>query len=327
MKAVVYRHYGPPGVLNCHDEPKPTPGDTEVLVRVRAASINPIDWHFLRGEPYLLRLATGLRRPRVTRLGVDVSGQVETVGRTVTRFKAGDEVFGMTRGALAEYVCALEDALALRPDNATADQAAGVPVAALTALQGLRDKGRIQAGQGVLINGAAGGVGTFAVQIAKAYRAEVTGVCSTRNIELVRSLGADRVIDYTRENFTTGARRYDLILDMIGNHSLSDCRRALTPTGACVMVGGSGKKWTGPLGRVVLGSIRSSFASRRFVMIMARRNRRDLEVLRDFLASGKILPVIDRRFSLSETPAAIQYLETGHARGKVIITVAGSDAA
>ncbi len=327
MKAIVYHHYGPPDVLRCEDIAKPAATDAEVLIRVRAGSINPVDWHLMRGEPFLLRLAAGLRRPRVARFGVDLAGQVEAVGRNVTRFKPGDEVFGTARGALADYACAPESALALKPEGTTPEQAACVPIAALTALQGLRDKGRIRPGLRVLINGAAGGVGTFAVQIAKAHQTEVTGVCGARNVALVRSLGADRAIDYAQEDFTTSGQRYDLILDMIGHHSLAALRRALSPQGICVLVGGSSGKWIDPMGRLIKASLLSIFISQKLVMFLARPNPHDLETLRALLDAGKIAPVIDRRYPLAETPAAIQYLETGHARGKVVITVDGSAAA
>ncbi len=238
MKAIVYHRYGSPDVLKCEEIERPTPKDDEVLVKVRAASLNPLDWHFMRGEPYFIRLMTGLRRPKFTRLGVDVAGRVEAVGRSVTWFEPGDEVFGGCRGAFAEYACARESELITKPEGVTFEQAACVNVAALTALQSLRDKGRVRPGQKVLINGAAGGVGTFAVQIAKWLGAEVTGVCSTRNVEMVRSIGADHVIDYTGEDFTEGGRRYDLILDCVGSHRLSALRRVLSPEGTYIAVGG-----------------------------------------------------------------------------------------
>ena len=238
MKAVVYYNYGSPGVLRCEEIAKPTPGDDEVLIEVRAASVNPLDWHFMRGTPYFIRLMLGLRKPKLPRLGVDVAGLVEAAGRNVTQFKPGDRVFGSCRGAFAEYVCTSQAALAVKPDNVTFEQAASVPMAALTALQAFRDKGHIQPGQKVLINGAAGGVGTFAVQIARSFGAEVTGVCSTRNVDMVRSLGADRVIDYTQGDFTGNGQQYDVILDLIANHSLSACRRILNPKGTYIAAGG-----------------------------------------------------------------------------------------
>jgi NADPH:quinone reductase-like Zn-dependent oxidoreductase len=322
MKAVVYHNYGSPDVLKCEEIEKPTAGDNEVLIKVRAASVNPLDWHFMRGTPYVVRIMAGLLKPKVTRLGVDVAGQVEAVGRNVTQFKPGDEVFGACRGAFAEYACTAESALVMKPDNVTFEQAASVQVAALTALQGLRDKGRIQAGQKVLINGAAGGVGTFAVQIAKSFGAEVTGVCSTRNVDMVRSIGADRVIDYTQEDFTKTGQRYDLILDCVGNHSLLTCRRFLTPKGIHVGVGGPSGPWMiGPLARAITGPVLSWFVSQKFLTFMAKSNKEDLTIMRELMATGKVTPVIDRRYKLSEVPEAVRYLEEGHARGKVIITV------
>ncbi len=248
MKAIVLCDYGPPDVLKLEDVEKPVPADDQVLVRVRAASVNPLDWHRMRGTPYVGRAEMGLRKPKNTGLGVDFAGTVESVGRNVTRFRPGDEVFGGRTGAFGQYVTVRQDrAVVPKPANLTFEQAAAVPVAAITALQGLRDVGRLQPGQKVLINGASGGVGTFAVQIAKALGADVTGVCSTRNVELVRSIGADRVVDYTREDFTKSGERYDLILDNVGNHSLSECRRALNPKGRYVMVGGPPGRWINPL--------------------------------------------------------------------------------
>jgi NADPH:quinone reductase-like Zn-dependent oxidoreductase len=297
--------------------------DDQVLVKVHAAAVNPLDWHYMRGSPYIMRLGTGLGAPDEPRLGVDFAGTVESVGKDVTRFKPGDAVFGGRTGAFAEFVTVREErALALKPANITFEQAAAVPIAAITALQGLRDKGRLQAGQKVLINGASGGVGTFAVQIAKALGAEVTGVCSTRNVDLVRGLGADHVIDYTRENFTASDQRYDLILDNVGNHSLREVRRALEPNGTLVIVGTSSKgNWVGPLWRPLKAMALSPFVSQELVNIMAQLDPRDLEVLADLMRSGKMTPVIDRRYSLSDVPAAVRYLEEGRARGKVIISV------
>jgi len=323
MKAIVYHDYGSPDVLKCEEIDKPTPGDSEVLIRVRAASVNPADWHYMRGTPYFVRLQAGLRRPKATRLGVDVAGQVETVGRNVTQLKPGDGVFGACRGAFAEYACAAESALVMKPDNVTFEQAASVPIAAVTALQGLRDKGRIQPGQKVLINGAAGGVGTFAVQIAKSFGAEVTGVCSTRNVDRVRSIGADQVIDYTQEDFTKTGQRYDIILDAVGNHSLLACRRALNPKGIYVAVGGPSGPWMiGPLARAITAPVLSRLVSQNLVMLLARLSKEgDLAILRDLMAAGKLIPVIDRTYPLSEVPEAIRYLEEGHARGKVVITL------
>jgi len=318
MKAIVYHNYGSPDVLLCEEIEKPTPGDDEVLIKVRAASVNPFD-RLYRGRPYMIRLMTGLRKPKDTRLGRDVAGQVEAVGRNVTQFKPGDEVFGSCRGAFAEYVCALESALAVKPANLTFEQAAAVSIAGLTALQGLRDKGKLQPGQKVLINGAAGGVGTFAVQIAKSFGAEVIGVCSAGNMDMVRSIGADATIDYAREDFTQGTQRYDLIFDCIGNHSLSACRRVLNPSGRFVIVGAS--KVRTSLSHALKGLVLSWFVSQNFVMLVARLRKDDLTILGDLIQTGKVAPVVDRCYSLSEVPAAIRYLEQGHARGKVVITV------
>ena len=323
MKAIAYLKYGSPDVLRYEEIEKPTPGESEVLLRVRAASVNPYDWHFMRGKPYFLRLMVGLQRPKDTRLGTDVAGQVEAVGKNVTQFKAGDEVFGACRGAFAEYACASETALVRKPSGVTFEQAASSPIAALTALQGLRNKGQIQAGQKVLINGAAGGVGTFAVQIARSFGAEVSGVCSARNVEMVRSIGADQVIDYTLEDFTRSGQRYDLILDCIGNHSLAACRRALNPKGVLVTAGGQAGNWMiGALTRGIRARLLSQLVSQNFVSLLAKLSKEDLTILGDLMATGKITPVIDRRHGLREVPEAIRYLEEGHARGKVVITVA-----
>lgn len=322
MKAIVYRDYGPPEVLKCEEMERPTAGDNEILIKVRAASVNPLDWHFMRGMPYFLRLMTGLRQPKDKRLGVDVAGRVEAVGKNVTQFKAGDEVFGTCRGALAEYACTSESALVIKPDSVTFEQAASVPIAAFTALQGFRDRGQIQPGQKVLINGAAGGVGTFAVQIAKSFDADVTGVCSTKNVELVRSIGADHVIDYTQEDFTKSGQRYDVFFDCVGNHSLSSCRRVMNPRGIYIMVGGPNTgRWIGPLARSIQALVLSRFVSQSMVMIMARRSKEDLTTLCELMTTGKVTPVIDRRYRLSKVPEAIRYLEEGHARGKVVITL------
>jgi NADPH:quinone reductase-like Zn-dependent oxidoreductase len=292
------------------------------LIRVRAASVNPLDWHYMRGTPYLVRIRTGLRKPKDTGLGVDVAGQVEAVGSNVTQFRPGDEVFGVARGAFAEYVSASETKLALKPANLTFEQAAAVPIAAFTALQGLRDKGRIQSGQKVLINGAAGGVGTFAVQIARSFGAEVTGVCSTRNVEMVRSIGADRVIDYSQEDFTRSGQLYDLIFDSAGNHSPSDCRRVLTPEGTLVMVGGPDNgRWLGPLADVLEAVVLSRFVSQKLLPFLAHSSKDDLIVMKELLGAGKVTPVIDRTYPLRDVPDAIRYLEEGHAKGKVVITM------
>jgi len=274
----------------------------------------------MRGTPFVLRLAAGLRKPKVTRLGADLAGQVDTVGKHVTQFQPGDEVFGVCKGAFAEYVCASESAVVLKPANVTFEQAAAVPVAAFSALQGLRDKGQIRRGQKVLINGAAGGVGTFAVQLAKVFGADVTGVCSTRNLDMVRSIGAHHVIDYTQEDFTTSGQQYDLIFDTAGNHSLSDCRRALTPKATLVLVGGPNKgRWVGPLTGVLKAVVVSRFVSQKLRPCLAHSSKADLIVLRELLEAGKVAPVIDRSYPLSDVPEAIRYLEEGHARGKVVI--------
>ena len=325
MKAITYCNYGL-GNLKLEDVEKPVPNDDQVLVKVRAASVNPYDWHFVEGTPKIMRMmGVGLRKPKDTRLGVDFAGTVEAVGKNVTQFKPGDDVFGGKGGAFAEYVCRrAEGAVALKPANITFEQAASVNIAGITALQGLRDKGKVQPGQRVLINGASGGVGTFAVQIAKSYGADVTGVCSTRNLELVRSLGADHVIDYTKENFAKSEQRYDVILDNVPNHSLSECRRILTPKGKYVMIGGGGPnegRWIGPFGRVIHTLLLSPFISQQMGMMLADANQKDLTVLADMMQSGKVKPVIDRTYKLSEVPQAIRYLEQGHARGKVIISV------
>ena len=329
MKAAVYTRYGPPDVVQIADVEKPTPQDNEVLIEVRAASLNPLDWHFMRGTPYVGRIMMGLRKPKNTRLGVDVAGQVRAVGRQVTQFKPGDAVFGAARGACAEYACAAESKLAMKPTNVTFEQAASVPIAGLTALQGLRDKGQIQPGQKVLINGASGGVGTFAVQIAKWLGADVTGVCSTRNVDMVRSLGADPVIDYTQEDFTRSGQRYDVILDNVGNHSLSECRRVLNPKGKYVMVGGGGINDQGLMGpglaRAITAPVFSWFVSQDMLFFMANLNPKDLTTLCELISSGKVTPVIDRRYGLSEVTEAIRYLEEGHARGKVVITLESND--
>lgn len=324
MKAFVYTDYGPPDVLQLRDIKKPVPNDDQILIKVRAASLNPLDWHFLRGNPFIARLGMmGLRKPKNPRLGVDLAGQVEAIGKNVTQFKPGDEVFGQKFGAFAEYICVRADgAIVLKPASLTFEQAASIPVAAVTALQGLRDQGKVQPGQKVLINGASGGVGTFAVQIAKTFGAEVTGICSTRNLELVRSLGADHVIDYTREDFTKGAQSYDVILDNVGNQPLSGFKRALTPNGICVMIGGGGPSdggLLGPMGRPIKALLLSPFMSQKMSMFMANVTKQDLTFLGDLVQAGKMTPVIDRTYPLSRTPDAIRYLEEGHARGKIIL--------
>jgi NADPH:quinone reductase-like Zn-dependent oxidoreductase len=323
MKAIVYRCYGPPTVLKYEDIEKPTPAEDEVLVKVHAASVNPLDWHYMRGTPYIVRTDSGLGAPKNPRLGVDFAGTVEAVGKNVTSFKPGDEVFGGKTGAFAEYVTVREKrALVLKPANVTFEQAASVPIAAITALQALRDNGRIQPGQKVLINGASGGVGTFAVQIAKSFGAEVTGVCSTRNVPMVQSIGADHVIDYTQEDFTKSGQRYDLILDAVGSHSLSEYRHVLTPKGILVIVGGpSYGQWIGPMVTAIKALVLSKFVSQSIVPFLAELKKEDLTTLRDLMQSGKVTPVIDKRYKLSEVPAALAYLEEGHARGKVVINL------
>ncbi len=322
-QAVVYRCYGSPDVLELASVEKPAPLDDEVLIKVHAASVNPLDWHYMRGSPYLMRLGSGLGSPNNTRLGVDFAGTVEAVGQNVKRFKPGDEVFGGRTGAFGEYVIVREDrALAMKPADITFEQAASVPIAAVTALQALRDKGHIEPGHKVLINGASGGVGTFAVQIAKSLGAEVTGVCSTRNVEMVRSIGADHVIDYKKQDYTESGERYDLIIDMVGNHSLLANRQVLNPEGTLVIVGGSKGNWVGPLMRPINALILSPFVDQEFVMIIAELNKDDLTALGDLMQAGEVTPVIDRRFPLSEVPAAIRYSEEGHARGKIVIEIA-----
>lgn len=322
MKAITYAAYGTAEVLRLAEMERPVPKEGEVLLRVRAASVNPLDWHFMRGTPQLVRMATGLRKPKWPRLGVDVAGQVEALGKGVTQFQPGDIVFGTCRGAFAEYACTVEGKLALKPASLTFEQAAAVPVAALSALQSLRDKGRLQRGQKVLINGAAGGVGTFAVQSAKALGAEVTGVCSTRNGNMVRSIGASHVVDYTQENFTKMGQQYDLIVDTIGNHTLSACRRALTKKGTLVLVGGPDTGGLlGPLAGLLQTLVVSWFVSQKLRPFMARVRQADLLVLRELIEAGHLMPVIDRTYPLSDVPAAIRYLEEGHARGKVVITM------
>jgi NADPH:quinone reductase-like Zn-dependent oxidoreductase len=325
MKAIVYCDYGLPN-LKLQDIEKPVPNDDQILVKVRAASVNPYDWHFVEGTPKIMRMmGVGLRKPKDTRLGVDFAGTVEAVGKNVTQFKPGDDVFGGKAGAFAEYVCRrAEGAVALKPANITFEQAASINIAGITALQAVRDKGKVQPGQKVLINGASGGVGTFAVQIAKSFGADVTGVCSTRNVDLVRSLGADHVIDYTKEDFTKSGQRYDVILDNVGNQPLLGFRRALIPKGKYVLIGGGGPNdqgFIGPLFGPIKTALLSPFVSQEMGMMMADSNQKDLTFLGDLIQSGKVKTVIDRTYKLSEVPEAIAYLEQGHARGKVIITL------
>ena len=323
MKAIVYKEYGPPDVLNLEALQKPTPKADEVLLKVHAASANAADWHLMRADPFLVRvMGFGLLRPRNGLLGADIAGRVEAVGRNMTQFQPGDEVFGdlfgRGLGSFAEYVCAPADALASKPANVSFEEAAAVPLAAVTALQGLRYKGQVQPGQKVLINGASGGVGTFAVQIAKSFGAEVTGVCSTAKLDMVRSIGADHVIDYTKEDFTRNGQQYDLILAANGYHPISDYKRALGPNGTYVMTGGSGAQM---LQAMTLGPIMSITGSKTMGYLSMKHNKRDLVLMKDLLEGGEITPVIDRTYPLSEVPEAIRYLEEGHARGKVVVTV------
>ena len=321
MKAVVYHEYGSPDVLTVQDLPKPVPKDDQVLIKVRAASLNPYDWHFMTGMPYILRAGVGLLKPASPRLGVDFSGTVEAVGKNVTTFKPGDDVIGAKGGAFAEYVCGSDKGLIIKPANLTFEEGAAVPIAGLTALAAVRQQGNVQPGQKVLINGASGGVGTFAVQIAKVAGAEVTGVCSTRNVELVRSLGADKVIDYTKEDFTAGSERYDLILDNVANRSLAECRRVLTPNGKYIMIGGPNGTWIKPMDRVLKAAFLSRFVSQQMTMMLSDPTPETWAAMRELLESGKVKSVIDRRYPLSQIADAMRYLEQGHARGKVIVTL------
>ena len=320
MKAIVYTKYGSPDVLQLKDVEKPTPKDNEVLLKILGASVNAYDWHFLTADIFLIRfMGGGLLKPKYNRLGADIAGRIEAVGKNVKQFLPDDEVFGMVKGGFAEYSCAPEDALALKPSNLLFEQAAAVPMAAVTALQGLRDEGQIQAGQKVLINGASGGVGTYAVQIAKSFGAEVTAVCSTRNVDQARSIGANHVIDYTKEDFTRSGQQYDLIFAVNGYHSLLAYKRALTPKGIYVMAGGSKAQ----MFESMLGSWMSEKGGRKMRGVAAKRSQKDLNILKELLEEGKIVPVIDRRYPLSEAAEAIRYLGEGHARGKVVITVGG----
>jgi NADPH:quinone reductase-like Zn-dependent oxidoreductase len=324
MNAVVQDTYGSPEVLEVREIDKPVVGDDEVLVQVHAAGVDPGVWHLMTGLPYLVRvMGYGLRKPKVGIRGRDVAGRVEAVGTNVTRFRPGDEVFGTCDGSFAEYVCARPDKLAPKPTNLTFEQAAAVPISALTALQALRDRGRVQPGQKVLVIGAGGGVGSFAVQLAKAFGAEVTGVCSTTKVDLVRSIGADEVIDYTREDFADGARHWDLIVDTAGRRSLSQLRRALAPRGTLVIVGGEGGgRWLGGFDRLILRAPAvSAFSRQRLRSLVSKERSEDLLVLKELIEAGKVTPVIDRTYPLREAPEAIRYLEEGHARGKVVIRV------
>jgi NADPH:quinone reductase-like Zn-dependent oxidoreductase len=323
MKAIAYEAYGSADILEVKEVRKPDVEANQVLVRVRAASANPYDWHFMRGVPYIARTAMGLRKPKYSLLGTDVAGEVEATGNRVTRFRPGDAVFGFVgSGGFAEYVSAPEKLLALKPDNLSFEQAATVPLAAVTALQGLRDAGEIHSGQEVLIVGASGGVGTFAVQIAKWYGADVTGVCSTRNLEMVRSIGANHVIDYNREDFTRTGQRYDLIFQLAGTASPSACRRALTPRGTLVLSSGdSPGRIIGPVGRIIKAIVMSPFIGQTLRPFVAKPSSHDLEFLRQLIEAGTVAPVIDRTYPLTEVADAIRYIETGHARGKVVISV------
>jgi len=324
MKAIVRERYGSPDVLELKDIQKPVIDDDSFLVRVRAASINAYDWHMLRGSPFLVRMSEGWRRPKSSAMGVDMAGQVEAVGKNVTEFRPGDEVFGARGGALAQYVSGTaKSSLAPKPAGLSFEQAAAINMAGTTALQGLRDKGRIKAGQRVLINGASGGVGTFAVQIAKAFGAHVTAVCSTRNVDMVRSLGADEVIDYTKEDFTRSGQRYDLILDVAVSRSLSDCRRVLNSNGTLVVVGaaGGGRRMAPIVARLLAAAVSSRFSSQKMLPFLAKNSKEDLLVLKELIEAGKVRPVVDRTYPLSETAEAMRYLETGHARAKIVVTV------
>ena len=321
MKAVVNRCYGSPDVLTLEDIEKPSPADDEVLVKVHAAAVNPYDWHGMRGSPYIMRLGSGLGSPKQIRFGADFAGTVEAVGKDVTKFKPGDRVFGGAAGAFAEYLTSRENRAALIPDDVSFEEAASLPIAAITALQALRDKGKIEPGQKVLINGASGGVGTFAVQIAKSMGAEVTGVCSTRNVEMVRSLGADHVIDYKNEDYTEGGEQYDVIVDMVGNRSLSANRGVISPEGRLVIVGGSKGDWLGPLMGPIKAMIMNPFVDQEMGMMIAHIDGDDLAELANLMERGELSVVIDRRYSLSEVPDAIRYSEEGHARGKIIISL------
>ena len=326
MKGWVHRCYGGPEILQFEELAKPTPEDDSVIVKVRFASVNPLDWHTLRGKPYFMRMDAGIGVPTESELGVDFAGVVDSVGKSVTKFKPGDEVFGARSGAFSEFVRVKESGNVVhKPANASFEQAAAIPIAAITALQALRDNGQLKAGQKVLINGASGGVGTFAVQIAKALGAEVTGVCSGRNVELVRSLGADHVIDYTKEDFTKREERYDLIFDNVNNHSFSERRRVLKPDGICVLAGiGSAGLHRGQLARIA-GNFtavwRSRFVDQKFKSYVTASNQADLKVLSDFLAEGKVTPFVEKTYALDQIADALRYFEEGHARGKLVVKI------
>jgi NADPH:quinone reductase-like Zn-dependent oxidoreductase len=321
MKAILRTVYGPAESLSFQEVPMPELGDTEVLVKVHASSANPYDWHLVRGEPYLIRVNAGYRRPKNHDVGIDVAGTVDAVGATVTRFKIGDDVFGLARGAFAEYAAADEMRLASMPEGLTFASAASIPCAGNTALIAVRDKGQIRSGMSVLVNGASGGVGSYAVQIAKSLGAEVTGVCSTKNVELVKSIGATDVVDYTRDDFARLPQRYDVVVDTIGNRRLRELRRALKPRGTLVVAGGGSGKWFRPLALFLKVIVVSPFVRQQLRGVMAGVTTENLETLSALVMSGDVVPLIDRTYSLSETPAALGYVEEGHARGKVIITV------
>ena len=323
MKAMVHDRYGPLDLLGLRDIDKPVVGDNEVLIRVHAAALHIGDCFGVRGAPFAMRVVSGLRRPTYGVPGFDVAGQVEAVGRKVKRFQLGDEVFGACHGACAEFVRAQEDTLALKPAKLTFEEAAALPTSALAALHALRDVGRVQPGQHVLINGASGGVGTFAVQLARTFGAEVTGVCSTTNVDMLRSIGADHVIDYTQKDFTRGGQRYDLIFDNVENRSLSDCRRALTPRGTLILNSGSGAQGIALYVRLLKPLVLSPFVRHKLRRYLSTPNHADLVVLKELVESGKLKPVIDKTYPLRETPAALRYIEGGHARGKVVITLQG----
>jgi NADPH:quinone reductase-like Zn-dependent oxidoreductase len=319
MKAAVYRSYGPPEVLKIEEIEKPTPKEDEVLIKIHAASVNAYDWHFLTADIFLIRLmGGGVLKPKYTRLGADIAGRIEAVGRNVKQFQPDDEVFGMVKGGFAEYACAPENALALKPVNLSFEEAAAIPMAAVTALQGLRDEGQIQAGQKVLINGASGGVGTFAVQIAKSFGAEVTAVCSTRNLDQARSIGADHIIDYTKEDFTKNSQQYDLVFAANGYHSLSAYKRTLTPKGIYIMAGGSMAQI---FQSMLMGSMMSETGGKTMGGVSAKRSQQDLVFIKELFEAGNVRSVIDRRYPLSEAAEALRYLGEGHAKGKIIVTM------